>query len=246
MKKMKSDLSSVKNKEWFYEFNLPDGTKTKSYIPESVRKVHTTREEVLRDYLESLDQKYSSAFDIACHEGFFSLILSDYFDSVQGIDKNPESIEKSILISSVLGKKNVKFDNLSFETLDETKKADFVLCFGLLYHVENPLDILRKLSTITTKELCIETQVLPLDINFSMENGGYMWQREVTGMFGLCLDDPSNPEGRCTNLSVVPSRQAIEFLLKQFGFKDVVFYTPKTDDYEQFVRNHRVIIFAKK
>ncbi len=129
---------------------------------------------------------------------------------------------------------------------NEKQDADFVLCFGLLYHVENPIQILRKLAALAKRSLCIETQVLPFNLTGSLEDGSYLWQRDLNGVFGLCIDYSESPEGGLTDLSLVPSRQALEFLLRQFGFKTVNFYKPEADDYEQFVRGHRVIIFAEK
>lgn len=241
-----SELENVKKQKWFYEFTLPDGTKTESYLLEEVRKIHTTRETVLRNYLNNCSDNLSTALDISCHEGFFSLILAEYFENVTGLDKNAESLEKAIQISNLLGHSKINFVNTSVEMWDEKQNADFVLCFGLLYHVENPIQILRKLATLTKKFLCLESQVLPFNLTGSIEDGSYLWQRNLNGIFGLCADYSESPEGGLTDLSLVPSREALEFLLRQLGFKTVDFYKPETDDYEQFVRNQRVIIFAEK
>ena len=243
---MNNHLNKIKSQMWFYEFELPDGTKTESYLPEVARQIHATREKALRKYLSKSAGEYSDALDISCHEGYFSLILSEFFDNVTGLDKNHESLEKAKLISSVLGRERIRYENLSIEMWNDKKNVDFVLCYGLLYHVENPVQILRKLATLANKTVCIETQVLPFETNCSIEDGSYLWQREMTGMFGLCVDYSSSPEGGLTDLALVPSRQTLIFLLKQFGFKTVSFYTPEINDYEQFVRNHRVIIFAEK
>ena len=243
---MSRELEHVKNQKWFYEFTLPDGTKTESYLPEVARQVHVTRENVLRQYLKTLGDAYSTALDISCHEGFFSLILAEYFKSVTGIDKNVESVEKANQIATLLGHPEIRFKNSSVELWDEKQDADFVLCFGLIYHVENPIQIMRKLAALTKKALCIETQILPYSITGPIEDGCYLWQRNINGLFGLCLDYPHGKEGGLTDLALVPSRDAMEFLLKQFGFKKIIFYLPKLGDYEQFARGSRVIIFAEK
>jgi tRNA (mo5U34)-methyltransferase len=243
---MSNRLEQVKSQKWFYEFSLPDGSKTESYLPEIARKVHVTREKALRKYLECLDSSYSTALDISCHEGFFSLILAEYFKNVTGIDKNQESLEKAIEIAILLDHKEISFKNSALEVWDEKQCADFVLCFGLLYHVENPIEIIRKLAILTKKAICIETQVLPYDLSGPVEDGSYLWQRDLNGLFGLCVDYSYRSEGGLTDLALVPSRNALEFLLKQFGFRKVSFYKPESDDYEQFTRNHRVIIFAEK
>jgi len=239
-------LARAKSQKWFYEFELPDGTKTESYLPEAARRIHVTRERALRKYLGNLDESYSTALDVACHEGFFSLILAEHFKSVTGLDRNSDSLEKAKLISAVLGGSNIRFENSSLELWREDDAADFVLCFGLLYHVENPIQIMRKLAALTNRTLCIETQVLPYDIVGKIEDGSYLWQRDLHGMFGLCVDYSDKPEGGLTDLALVPSRQALEFLLVKFGFSAVTFYTAASDDYEQFTRNQRVIVFAEK
>lgn len=94
--------------------------------------------------------------------------------------------------------------------------------------------------------ICIETQVLPHDVVGSIEDGSHLWQREIQGMFGLCVDYSHRAEGGLTDLALVPSRFALEFLLKQAGFRTVEFYQPDADDYEQFTRRHRVVVFAEK
>lgn len=240
------ELNSVKQQKWFYEFTLPDGTKTESYLPEIARQVHLTREKALRGYLGKVSDNCESALDVSCHEGFFSLLLKDYFNHVVGVDKNAESLVKAKQIAHLLGHPDIIFNNSSLEDWAEDQNADFVLCFGLLYHVENPIQILRKLALLTKKALCIETQILPYNLSGFIEDGSYLWQRELNGLFGLCVDYSHRAEGGLTDLALVPSRQALEFLLKQFGFKTVDFYTPEPNDYEQFVRGHRVIVLAEK
>lgn len=243
---MGNELDRVKSQKWFYEFALPDGTKTESYLPGVVRQIHVTRENALRRYLSALGDGYSTALDISCHEGFYSIVLAEYFKNITGLDKNSESLDKAKQIANLLGHPEICFENSSVELWDEKQSADFVLCFGLLYHVENPIQIMRKLAALTKKSLCIETQVLPYNLTGPIENGSYLWQRDLNGLFGLCVDLSHSPEGGLTDLALVPSREALEFLLKQFGFKTVKFYKPEPDDYEQFTRNHRVIVFAEK
>lgn len=239
-----SKLNEIKNQKWFYEFALPDGTKTESYLPLDVKKIHSTRERILRSYIENNCKDLETAVDVSCHEGFFSLVLAEYFKKVTGIDKNTDSLAKATQISSLFEDFEINFVNSTVENWNET--ADLVLCFGLIYHVENPIQVLRKLAFLTEKSLCLETQVLPFNFTGSIEDGSFLWQRELKGTFGLCVDYSSSAEGGLTDLSLIPSKPTLEFLLRQFGFKTINFYQPESDDYEQFVRNHRIIVFAEK
>jgi hypothetical protein len=99
---------------------------------------------------------------------------------------------------------------------------------------------------VTKKALCIETQVLPFEMNGPIEDGSYLWQRDLQGTFGLAVDYSDRPEGGMTNLALVPSVGALKFLLSQSGFSSIEFYQPAPTDYEQFVRRHRVILLAQR
>jgi hypothetical protein len=241
-----SELNWAKEQQWFYEFTLPDGTQTQSYLQEESRKIHWTREKALRGYLGGPGEGRARAIDVSCHEGFYSTVLAEYFESVVGIDKNPESLAKAARIAKLLGHGQIRFEHSAVEDWDDAEGADFVLCFGLLYHVENPIQIFRKLAALARKSLCIETQVLPFQMAGHIEDGSYRWQRSLNGLFGLCADYSHSKEGGLTDLALVPSRDAVEFLLRQFGFGHIDFYQPEPDDYEQFTRHARIIVFAEK
>jgi tRNA (mo5U34)-methyltransferase len=239
-------LSKIKKQKWFYEFNLPDGSLSECYLPSNVKKIHQTREKALRRYLASRQDQFLSALDVSCHEGYYSFILREYIDNVIGIDKNQESLKKAELISKVMTKGDVQFNHSSLEDWPDEARADFVLCYGLLYHVENIIQIIRSVSKATKKTLCIETQVLPFNISGAIEDGSYQWQREVKGIFGLCVDYSDKTEGGLTDLALVPSVSGLDFLLKQFNFTKIDYYSAEPSDYEQFVRGHRIIVFAEK
>lgn len=244
----KSNLDIVKGQQWFYEFQLPDGTVTESYLPDFVRPIHHTREKALILFLEKYRKKgaFDNAVDVSCHEGYYSNVLAKQFENVTGIDKNIDSLKKAELITEVLGITNIKYIHTTLEDWDYQKPADFVLCFGLLYHIENPVEIIRKLANITKKAICIESQILPSNTKMIIEDGCYIKQRETEGMFGLCMDYPTLKEGGLSDLALVPSREALVSLLEYFGFVNIRFYQPVDIDYEQFVRGHRVILYAEK
>ena len=163
-----------------------------------------------------------------------------------GVDKNKESLDKAALMFKVQEADGIQLFNMKVEDLNPENKYDLVLCYGLLYHTENPMGMLRKLSGLCRKTLIIETQIFPFDITGSIEDGSYQWLRPVHGMFALCKDYSHSPEGGVTDIAIVPSRGAIEYSLRQFEFKSLSIFSPKKDDFEQFVRGHRIIITAER
>jgi hypothetical protein len=152
------------------------------------------------------------------------------------------------MITSALGIKNVTYTlaDLQKTEAEVRYKSDFVLVYGLLYHLENPIHTLRLASELSNKHILIETQVFPYDIGGKIEDGNYNWQREVHGVFSLSADYKHWREGGSTDIALVPSLNALIYLMKAFGFQTVEVIKPLTDDYEQFRRGSRVIVYGEK
>jgi SAM-dependent methyltransferase len=239
-------LNRVKRQKWFYEFPLPDGTVTESYLEPRFRGIHGTRDAALRSFLLCSDRSKQSALDVACHEGFFALTLAEHFSRVTAVDKNASSLTKARDIARLIGAKPIEFVEDSIEGLSGRQSFDFVLCFGLLYHTENPMRVFRQLGMLARQELCIETQILPFDITGPVEDGSYGTQRPMRGLFGVCDDYSSSTEGGLTDTALVPSRSALEYCIRSLGFSHIEYYQPTASDYEQFSRGHRVILLARR
>jgi tRNA (mo5U34)-methyltransferase len=68
-------LRRVRERRWFYEFDLPDGTSTQSYLPDGVARIHTTRLAMLWQALAPIAAagwERLSVVDVACHQGYFA------------------------------------------------------------------------------------------------------------------------------------------------------------------------------
>jgi hypothetical protein len=244
-------LQAVKDRIWFYEFDLPDGTRTRSDIPQEVLRIHTSRrDKLIRVINEKLGPSVSSmtALDFASHEGFFTIELANHFASVQGFEVRTESIAAARLITDVLGVNNVTYTEIDLQKMrfDPSLCVDFVLVFGLLYHLENPIHTLRLASQLSRKHILVETQVFPYELSGSIEDGHYRWQRSVHGVFSLSADYSKHREGGSTNLALVPSLNALLFLLRTFGFSELRVIKPDPDDYEQFSRGSRKMVYGAK
>ena len=96
------------------------------------------RGKTIREIIPNLAQAFdlSSSLDAGCGLGFFAQILSEANLSVVGVDGRQENVDEA----------RKRYPNLRFETHDIEDPSvlglgsfDLVLCFGLLYHLENPL-----------------------------------------------------------------------------------------------------------
>lgn len=243
-------LQAIKSRKWFYEFDLPDGSKTETDIPAPVRQIHDSRRDKLRWVIENYvgDAKGLTAVDFASHEGYFSVELSKHFDSVRGLEIRHESMAAAEMIAPVLGRTNISYQHADLQKMEFDPKlvADFVLVYGLLYHVENPIHVIRLASQLSRKHILVETQIFPFDITGPIEDGHYEWQRNVEGVFSLSVDYAVRREGGSTDIAMIPSLNALVFLLKNFGFKTVEVMKFDVHEYEQFRRGSRVVVYGRK
>jgi tRNA (mo5U34)-methyltransferase len=243
-------LRRVKQRKWFYEFELPDGSLTETYIPDFITPIHTTRRNKLREVIAEFvpDCRALSALDLGSNEGFFSIELAHHFAAVRGYEYRRESIEAAELITDLLGIRNVSYTEADLTRLpsSEAMGADFVLAYGVAYHFEDPIGFLRLASQLARKHILVETQVFPYRLGGQIEGGHYNNMRPVHGMFALVGDEPHSVMGGASDLRLIPSLDALLFLLEKFGFTTLRPLTFAADDYEQYVRGSRVIVYGGK
>lgn len=89
--------------------------------------------------------------DIACNAGFYSFELAKRGARVIGIDNSYEDIVRAKFAKKILEINNVDFEIVNVDDLEKefSEKFDLVLCLGLLYHVDDPKILIRKVAKIT-------------------------------------------------------------------------------------------------
>ncbi|HEX4424122.1 MAG TPA: class I SAM-dependent methyltransferase [Terriglobales bacterium] len=100
----------------------------------------------------------STAADVGCGLGFFSNVLRSHGFRVGAIDGREENVREC----------RARYPEIDFHVADVEKPEvldvgtfDLVLCFGLLYHLENPFRAIRNLCSLTDKVLLVESMCAP-------------------------------------------------------------------------------------
>lgn len=100
----------------------------------------------------------SRALDVGCGTGDFSRFLADRALQVTGVDGRLENANEA----------RRRCPDIEFLAVDAEDLAaaqighfDLVLCFGLLYHLENPFRAIRQLHSVTDKLLLVEGMCIP-------------------------------------------------------------------------------------
>ena len=244
-------LQQVKARQWFYNYELPDGSSTETYHGDQLSAIHETRWQLLQRTLEqAFPQGLAAldAIDLAAHQGWFSMQLAAAgLSRVTGVDQRASHVEDSRLMAELLGHDQLRFlhsDIFDLDT-DALGQFDLVLMLGLLYHLENPVGALR-LARALCKQLCVlETQIVP-GMSGMVDFGSYRFVRPLKGSFGIIdeIDETHAPEAGATGICLVPSLEALTWLLHKVGFQRVEVLPPPVDAYEQLLYGKRVMVAA--
>ena len=99
-----------------------------------------------------------TAIDVGCGLGYFSGLLKSLGLEVTAVDGRQQNVEEA----------QRRFPGISFRQCDaqdsdlrDLGQFDLVFCFGLLYHLENPLLTIRHLRAMTAKLLLVEGVIFP-------------------------------------------------------------------------------------
>ncbi len=238
---------------WFYPFDLGHGVRTESAIPASVTGIFETRLAMVDQVVESCfgaRLAEASCLDVGCHEGFYAVAMARRgMRRVVGMDVRETNLRKARFVAEALGLSNASFFEGNCEQLraEEIGRFDLTLFLGVLYHLENPMLCLRNLSAVTKELAIVETQVIE-EVEGSTEWGAREWTRKYQG--ALAVIDESGEfhtgvrETGATPLALCPSPKALEFMLRQAGFRRVELVPPPPGAYEQHQRGKRVVCAA--
>jgi len=249
---MSTLIEQAHSRDWFYSYDLPDGSTTPTYHGDDIKAIHNTRWQMLQSCLDERLGKARqglSALDLASHQGWFAVKMAHAgFSSVLGIDARESHVSDSELISEIYGLDHLAFKQSDIHTQDagQLGQFDVVLMLGLLYHLENPVGALR-ICRALCKNLCIiETQIVP-GLTGYVDYGSYQYVRPLKGSFGIIdeTEDTHGPEASITGICLVPSLDALLWILRKVGFSDVTVLEPPENAYEQLRHHKRVMVAAQ-
>ncbi len=181
------------------------------------------RAETLRRLLARLTPmlNLSTALDAGCGVGLFSQVLQECGLQPGGFDGRSQNIAEA----------RARFPEIPFEQGDVENQAirdfgvfDFVLCFGLMYHLENPLVAMRNLHALTGKCLLVESMCLP---------------GNAAG--ALLREEPRLDNQSLSNVALYSTEAALIKMLYRAGFHVVyrIVTLPDHDDFRETARHAR-------
>jgi tRNA (mo5U34)-methyltransferase len=235
--------------KWMYEFDLGNGVKTPLYL-ESLRKVHQARHEMIFDFLDGLHFDYRSAdvLDIGCNEGYFLFeMLKRGARSGLGIEGRADNIGKARFIEEALGIERCELRQANVFDVDlGTGRYDVVLLLGLIYHVEDPIGLLRRAAKATKRFLFLETQLCKSEQPIRFGWGIPDTYHSADAYLVLHEERDDNPLASMGGLSMIPNLNAITTMLRQCGFRDIVQLHSSKVHETQYERGDRAMFVGMK
>ncbi len=246
---MTDTLEKITNRKWFYQFELPNGQETQSYLPDDAQLVHTTRLEMMDSVLNPrFENRWAdiTAVDLASHEGYFACHLAKKGTKVLGLEARQEHVDDANLISYGMGLSDKFHSRVQDVHEIDTKKEgqfDIVLMLGLIYHLENPVGAIRKAHALCKDVCLIETQVAP-NLSGQLDWGNYTFVKPMMGSFAIIdeTEETHGPEMSTTGICLAPSIEALMWIMRKVGFKEVKLIEPQEHYYEQHRFKKRVMI----
>lgn len=99
--------------------------------------------------------------DLGCNEAEIAIEFAAQGASVMAVDGRETNLTKPRLVKEILGLDNLEIvkENVMDFRLEKYGRFDVVLCFGLLYHLDDPYTFLQSMAQMTKAYLFLNTHV---------------------------------------------------------------------------------------
>lgn len=199
---------------------------------EHTRRFNAARQQFLSNFLPDLINKYQlkTALDVGCGIGFFANFLASLGLKTTAFDGRANNIAEA----------QTRYPDIEFHVLDVEDHIvqklgvfDLVLCFGLLYHLENPFRAIRNLHALTGKILFVESRVTP----------------EKQPVAAL-VDECQGQDQGLRHIAFIPSETCLTKMLYSAGFPAVYKLTtfPTHEEFRNTLsyKRHRTMLVASR
>jgi tRNA (mo5U34)-methyltransferase len=186
--------------------------------------------------------------DIACNCGGFSFLAAKSGAAeVVGIDSEQEYIAQAEFLRRALREEAVHFRTTRLEAMSvaEDGQFDLTFFFGILYHLEGPIEGLKRVAELTRDTIVVDTHLMRFPYIDHFVKGPF-WRMRIV--------QPINDGDTTTGLwrkqkhcQFYPNKAAVIEALKFVGFEDVRYLKPNARGLEQrYYRGTRGVFIGRK
>ena len=161
--------------------------------------------------------------DIACNEGYFLFeMLKRGARHGVGIEGRAENLAKAEFVKERLGLANCEFRQADVMGIDcVLDPHDVVLLLGIIYHVENPIGLIRKAAAAARRFLFVESQLCRPQGAIPYGWGVPGSHHQTDNCFALIAEPGDNPLSAMGGLSLIPNLAAVTTVMRHCGFRSI-------------------------
>jgi SAM-dependent methyltransferase len=181
--------------------------------------------------------------DVACNCGGFSVEAAKLgADYVLGFDVVDHYIDQANFIKRALNLEQVDFKLMDLDKIDVSNlgQFDITFCLGILYHLENPISTMKRLSSITRHVMLVDTDLVSFSFKRRLVDFRGFFGRRPFWLMNMQSTPTSDPTSVTTNrwrregvVEFQPNETAVVQLLKFLGFQRVSQLKPTLVDLEK-------------
>lgn len=150
--------------------------------------------------------------DLACNDGWYGFQAESLGASVVGIDGRDDAIYRANLLKLALERQNISFRRADLEDMTPLGGPfDATLFYGILYHLADPLRVLKRVGQATSRILAVQSFVHASD----PEPRLYLFH-----------ENTKKPGSALHPLITRPSHRAVLLMLRGAGFDHVYRVSP--------------------
>jgi SAM-dependent methyltransferase len=106
--------------------------------------------------------------DLGCLEGGYAVEFARLGFDTLGIEARDENVAKCNYVKDSLNLSNLQFVKDDVRNIKKYGKFDIVLCYGLLYHLNDPVAFLKQVGECTSGIMLLNTHFAPMhDLRYS-------------------------------------------------------------------------------
>jgi SAM-dependent methyltransferase len=203
---------------------------------------------LMRLYGGSLEGK--RVLDVACNCGGFSVRAAESGAAeVVGIDSEPHYIEQANFVRESLQLPNLRFEVARIEdvTPEAFGKFDVIFFFGILYHLEDPVGALRRMSAVANDLMIVDTTLLKLPYIERFVRLPLWSMRVVEPIEDDSYDSTTGRWRKRRSCQFYPNASAVEQALTFVGFDSVETLPATAQGLEpRYYRGKRATFLARR
>jgi len=176
-KKLLLELPSLG--DWYHDIDF--GKNVKLNLQKNARSSESMWKKWIKPHLPS-DISGKTVLDLGCNSGYLGMKMKKLgAKKVVGIDKSEQYIRQAEFVSKWFDVEiELKKEDVYKYCLTSDERFDYVICFGLFYHLRYGLVVLDRLSEMTKSKLFFQSEVVGPKVSkiskqdFSPNDGNYM------------------------------------------------------------------------